>query len=115
VEGFFDGCGVAGDGSQIGTRRLIRLLSSLLPVAQGAKRYLIARREFFLGEPERPTLCPSARDRPHSGQPLIRQRLCISIGEGRGHDLRIRHRAQTRDIGVVFGWPRRCIGKHLDE
>jgi len=35
---------IAGNGPQIGTRRLVRLLRTLFPVAQRAKRDLIPRR-----------------------------------------------------------------------
>src|SRR6516225_4145117 len=54
--------GIAGDHGEIGARRLVGLGAPLPPIAQGAKRDVIARREFFLRQPERPAQCPGARN-----------------------------------------------------
>ena len=48
--------GIACDDGQVGVRGLVGLYAILLPIAQGADRNVIARREIFLAQPEKSRL-----------------------------------------------------------
>src|ERR1700733_15135504 len=94
--------GVTRDNLQIGSRWLIGLSPSLLPIAQGADRDLIAQREFFLSKTERPPQGLHPRHPFGASQFCGRHRACIGIRCCSGFNLRLRHRTHggVREVSL---------------
>ena len=97
--------GIARNDLEICPRRLVRLGSPLLPIAQRTERNMVACREFLLCQPERPPQRLHARHTPRLCQFFRRHRPCVRIGHGGSVDFLLRHRPhrclRQRPLGSV--------------
>ncbi len=83
--------GIAGNHLKIRSRRLVGLTSSLLPIAQGAERNVIARGKFLLRECESAAQAFDARHTARRAPLLRRHRSRVGVGRRRRRNLCFGH------------------------
>jgi hypothetical protein len=81
---------------------LVRLSPALFPIPERSQRNMIARREFFLGQPQGAAEGLHPRHGPELRLPCGRQRRVIGITRGRGLDVGLTHRRDRGNVQNLF-------------
>src|SRR5262249_27641888 len=89
---------IARNDGQVGARGLVWLDTALLPITQGANRDLIARREFFLAQPQGTPNDLRPRRALHPFHVLFGERAVVRITQRSGMLLRLGHRIEAAPI-----------------
>ena len=97
-----DAFGVTRDDSQVGFSRLVWLRAALFPIAQSAKRDLVARSKLLLSQREGAAKGFDARHETQLSWECVGERQVFMVAGSGGFEIRGSHRSQRRCVQRFF-------------